>query len=218
MTVKLYITKDGSHTLSFPELNEHYHSVNGAIAESKHIFIDAGLKFLEKSKINILEIGFGTGLNLLVTIVENKILKKDIYYEAIELYPVDIDIVKQLNYPEILNISKNIFIDIHKQEWGKSNTIDKYFSYLKLNVDIKKYNTINKFDLVYFDAFAPDKQDDLWSLSIFKNIFSIMNKGGVLVTYSAKGIVKQALRDAGFFVKRLKGPEGKRHIVRAIKK
>ncbi len=217
MKVKLYITKDGSHTLSFPELNEHYHSVNGAISESKHIFIEAGLKQISKKQINILEVGFGTGLNLLVTLKENKTLNRNIYYETLELYPLNIEIVEKLNYPDILDCSRELFLKIHQLEWEEIHTINN-FSLKKIKVDIRKYKTSNTFDLVYFDAFAPDKQNDLWSLSVFKNIFSIMNKGGVLVTYSAKGIVKQALRDAGFEVKRLKGPEGKRHIVRAIKK
>ena len=212
---KIIITSDKSPTIYVPELNEHYHSVNGAVQESEHIFINAGLKQIKKDTINILEVGFGTGLNAVLTYVEAEKNNKKIYYEAVEKYPLSIDIIENLlveNFPE-----KNLTLKMHKANWDKKVKISETFSLKKIKVDLKKYIPDNFFDLIYFDAFAPDKQPDLWTEEIFTKLFKVTNKNGILVTYSAKGIVKQALRNSGFTVKRLPGPAGKHHIVQAVK-
>ena len=213
--LKKIITADNSPTLYVPELNEHYHSVNGALQESIHIFINAGLKHIQKENINILEIGFGTGLNTVLTFSENKKLKKNIYYETIEKYPLSKDIIEDLinnNFTE-----PEITEQIHQIPWEKEIMISDNFYLKKIKTDLKTYFPEHTFDLVYFDAFAPEKQPELWTEEIFKKIYDATKQNGILVTYSAKGIVKQALRAAGFIVKRLPGPIGKRHMIQAIK-
>ncbi len=215
MKLKKVITADNSPTLYVPELDEHYHSVNGAIQESMHVFINAGFKQTEKNTINILEVGFGTGLNALLTLTENETQKKDIYYEAIEKFPLDIEIINQL---EFKGFNYNVFLQIHKPEWEKETYLNKYFVLKKLKTDLIDYEPNKKFDLIYFDAFAPDKQPELWTENIFEKLYKSTNTDGIFVTYSAKGIVKQALRNVGYKVQRLDGPKGKRHMVRAIKR
>jgi len=217
MKKELIITEDGSHTLYLPEINEHYHSTKGAIQESLHIYINSGLRFCNKQTINILEIGFGTGLNALLTYYESEIQKKNIFYYAIELFPVDNELVRKLNYAVLLNKSNNIFYKIHDSEWNMPIMISEHFSLFKENADILSAKINSKFDIVYFDAFAPDKQAEVWNISILKNIYNAMNINGILVTYSVKGDVKRALKRVGFNIELLPGPVGKRHILRAIK-
>lgn len=217
MEILLKKTEDGSSTLFIPELNENYHSSSGAISESMHVYINSGLKNTSKSDINILEIGFGTGLNLLLTFLENKNLNRKILYETVELFPVDIELVKSLNYSEELSIKKDFFEGIHTSEWGKLTELDSSFTYKKIKADIIDFIPDKMYDLVYFDAFAPDKQPKLWTFDIFNKIYAAMNPEGILITYSSKGTVKQALRKSGFEVKRLAGFGGKRHIVKATK-
>lgn len=216
MQREIVITKDGSNTLFVPELGEHYHSTFGAIQESMHIFINYGLRFIDKQQINILEIGFGTGLNALLTIIENYSLKKQIHYTAIEKYPLQKDIYSQLNYAKILEQTE-VFNRLHNTEWEISTAINSDFTITKLQKDIMQYCPDKKFDLIYFDAFAPDIQPELWTQEVFSKMFNALNKGRVLVTYSAKGSVKRAMRASGFKTEELPGPKGKRVVTRAIK-
>lgn len=214
--LKKIITADQSPTLYLPELDEHFHSINGALQESLHIFINAGLKQIKKNNIDILEIGFGTGLNAVLTYGEAKISKQKIIYETIEKYPLPINIIEDLltdNFPE-----KDIAIQIHKAKWEKKVKISNNFYLKKVKTDLKKFIPNNYYNLIYFDAFAPDKQPDLWTEDIFVKLYNATKENGILVTYSVKGTVKQALRNAGYFVKRLPGPAGKRHMLQAIKK
>jgi len=210
------ITADKSPTLYVPKLDEHYHSVNGALQESIHVFINAGLKQIKKESINILEIGFGTGLNVLLTINESQKNKQKIYYETLEKYPLSDDIIEELQKSELLN--SDIFKKIHSAEWEKEINISDNFILRKRQADLIDFMPDKKFDLIYFDAFAPDKQPELWTEEIFIKLYNETNENGILVTYSAKGTVKQALRSAGYLVKRLPGPAGKRHMVQAVKK
>lgn len=212
----LVITSDNSPTLYVLELDEHYHSTNGALQESMHIFINAGLKSLQKSEINILEVGFGTGLNALLTYLEIENSNKNIYYETIEKYPINQQTIKTLHKSEIFN--SNLFLELHKAKWEEKVSISNNFILKKIKIDLKTYKPSKTFDLIYFDAFSPDKQPKLWTKEIFSKLYNATNKNGILVTYSAKGIVKEALRNSGFIVNRLPGPKGKRHVVRAIKK
>lgn len=209
------ITADKSFTLYVKELDEHYHSVNGAVQESMHVFIDAGLKHIEKDKISILEIGFGTGLNALLTYNEIESCNKEVYYESIEKYPLNREVIEELHNEEIFN--SELFLKIHQSNWEEEVEISDKFTLKKVKIDLKNYKPKQKFDLIFFDAFAPDKQPNLWTQEIFAMLYIASNNNGILTTYSAKGIVKQALRNAGYTVKRLKGPAGKRHMVRAIK-
>lgn len=215
-------TSDGSMTLYHIELDEHYHSVNGAITESRHVFIKNGLGFSgAKHSFNLLEIGFGTGLNALLTAeyaIENKI--KILYY-TIEKYPLKPDVISELNYGKLLGGNGEFLFDaIHSSEWGKMVEISPWFQIFKIEADLLEF--ILKFnisvDLVYFDAFGPDKQPELWGHSVFLKLFELLSAGGVIVTYSAKGEVRRRMASSGFAVERLPGPPGKREMLRGIKK
>ncbi|MDO5663774.1 MAG: tRNA (5-methylaminomethyl-2-thiouridine)(34)-methyltransferase MnmD [Bacteroidia bacterium] len=222
MNIEFEITKDGSHTLFVPELNEHYHSTHGAIQESMHVFIDAGLRHCTKSEIKVLEIGFGTGLNAFLTLLEAEKTSKKIDFTSLELYPIPLVDTKKLNYAELMDTSaKNVFNELHKADWGKWNQITLYFSLLKLKTDFSNpsnFHTESKYDVIFFDAFAPDKQPEMWTQDIFDKIYSISAENGILTTYCAKGVVRRMLQTAGFSVERLSGPPGKREMLRAEKR
>jgi len=215
---EIKLTKDGSHTLFIPELNEHYHSTHGAIQEAIHVYIEAGLRFSDNDPIQILEIGFGTGLNAYLSLVEAEKAHRQVLYHTLERFPVEEEQVKILNYPEQIDYDqKDLFYKIHQAEWEKLCRITDYFSIKKLEGDLRNFNFNEKYDLIYFDAFAPDIQPELWELDIFKKLYHCTNDDAIVVTYCSKGIVKRALRAAGFQVKRLPGPPGKHHILRATK-
>jgi len=217
--ILLEATADGSHTLFVPSLNEHYHSTFGAVQESNHVFIEAGFSYVSKhQEINILEVGFGTGLNALLTALN----KGDhrISYTALEAYPVQKAIIDRLNYPEMtgLNGSSEIFNRLHLVDWEHFIEIVPGFNLRKIHTKIEVCDLPdNFFHLVYFDAFAPNVQPELWTDEIFRKIHRATAPGGILVTYSSKGLVKQNLRAAGFGVERLTGAAGKRHMLRALK-
>ena len=212
------ITTDGSNTLFCPELNEHYHSVNGAIQESMHVFIRNGLNFVDKIELNVLEIGFGTGLNALLTAVNGK--AKTICYTAIELYPLMPELAYALNYPEQIKEEDvfDLFSKLHAAPWEKKYAITSNFTLLKRKADFTTFIFSDSYDLIYFDAFAPDKQPEMWNQYLFDRLYSVTAKGGVLTTYCAKGIVRRGLQQSGYVVNRLPGPPGKREMLQAIKK
>ncbi|NVN94658.1 MAG: tRNA (5-methylaminomethyl-2-thiouridine)(34)-methyltransferase MnmD [Bacteroidetes bacterium] len=222
MNIQITTTEDGSHTLYNKTLGEHYHSTFGAIQESQHIFIEAGLNALEKKSgsINILEIGFGTGLNALLTYQE--LMKKTykINYVAIEPFMLDKSIYIQLNYADLLKSKtlQDIFIKIHETPCNVPHFISDSFILNKIEGKLQELElSENAFDLVYFDAFSPEIQPELWDADIFKAIYASMKNNSILTTYSAKGIVKRALKSAGFEIENLPGPIGKRQITRARK-
>lgn len=210
-------TADGSHTFFVPELNEHYHSTNGALTESRHVFINAGLNQIDQKEISILEIGFGTGLNAILTYLEAKSKNIHIHYTSIELYLVDQTLVKKLNFPDEIGIEYSIFEFLHDCEWDKETRIDSFFTLHKIKGDLTKTRFNRSFDLIYFDAFAPDKQPEMWSPEIFSHLFNQTNPGGILTTYCAKGSVRRILQAAGYITERLSGPPGKREMLRARK-
>ena len=219
--VELRISRDGSHTIFVPDLNEHYHSTFGAINESQHIFIEAGLNFISQknNKINILEIGFGTGLNALLTIIEAERQKISINYSALELYPLKEEVYSKLNYPEHIEYQNvnNIFFELHHCSWEQEVIFSEYFSLRKMNSSLLEYIPgYQHYDLIYFDAFGPDVQPEMWTLDVFKKMAYCLKSGGALVTYSTKGTVKRNLKEAGFSIEKLPGPVGKREILRAI--
>lgn len=220
--VKIELTKDGSHTLFVPSLNEHYHSINGAKQESDHIFIKAGLLHSLKDDIKILEIGFGTGLNAYLSLCVTQHTNKRIDYTSLELYPLPMEIVGQLNYvesdkPEI----KEYFIQLHACDWDIKNEITPHFYLTKIQTDFSKLDfsflSDITFDIVYFDAFAPEKQPEMWSQEIFDTLYTLTSEDGILTTYCAKGVVRRMLLQAGYNVERLPGPPGKREMLRATK-
>lgn len=219
--IKVVTTADGSSSLFDERTAENYHSCHGAMTESKLVFIAHGLLPLleERKSLRILEVGFGTGLNALLTLSDCA-GRCVVSYEAIDILPLDIDIVKQLNYCEHHSLQghKQVFLNMHKAEWNVSTALRADFTIRKSLVALEDYRPpAARFDLIYFDAFSPNVQPELWQAEIFKRMHTSLSSPGILVTYSARGIVKTALRDAGFKVERLEGPPGKRHVIRAIK-
>lgn len=218
---KIIVTEDQSTSLYNTELNESYHSQFGALAESKLIFIEYGLQHLlmnPQESVHILEYGFGTGLNALLTLAFGKQLK--INYEAIELYPLALEIAMKLNYTSFAELDEfsDNFEKLHAVNWNERTQISPCFSFLKHLKDFKDFHPEpESIDLIYFDAFSPDKQPELWTELIFFSAYESLKTNGILVTYSAKGIVKEALRNVGFRIERLSGPKGKRHVLRARK-
>lgn len=222
MTAKLIVTEDGSHTLKAEGLQEHYHSTFGAINESRHVFVEAGLlRVLENEApaISILEVGFGTGLNALLTLLEKKSAGVEINYLAIEAYPLLEETWTRLNYADLLGEenTKTIFGRLHSSKWNEPALILPGFNLEKRNSKLESFTADESFDLVYFDAFSPEVQPELWTEGIFRNIYSMTKPGGILVTYSCKGSVKRALKAAGFDIEKLPGPKGKREMLRGVK-
>ncbi|WP_165021409.1 tRNA (5-methylaminomethyl-2-thiouridine)(34)-methyltransferase MnmD [Dysgonomonas sp. ZJ279] len=222
MSVKrqIELTADGSHTLFVPELDEHYHSVNGAIQESKHVFIDTGLHHCQKNDVHVFEVGFGTGLNAFLTLLDSQKSGKTIHYTAIEAYPLSLSIINQLNYAQSHSLSDRMSYEkMHSIDWGLEAQIVPNYYLKKIEADFTQFDftQINKIDLIYFDAFAPDKQADMWTQHLFDKLYGILNNDGILVTYCAKGIVRRMMQQAGFTTERLPGPPGKREMLRATK-
>jgi len=211
-------TSDGSHTIYVPEMNEHYHSIHGAVQESEHIFIKAGYESCNAEPLNIFEAGFGTGLNALLTAVKAVKDNRKVFYTSIEKYPVAPDLIKLLNHYEFTGPDgKRIFELIQSSPWEQMNCICNKFNLKKINGDLADYIPAYPVDLVYFDAFGPDKQPAMWTWEIFERLSAAMRSGGILVTYSSKGEVKRNLRSVGFDVKLIPGPPGKREMIIAKK-
>lgn len=223
------ITLDNSPTLFNPDLNEHYHSVNGAVSESMHVFIKNGLGYMRSHRkaLSILEVGMGTGLNICLTLKHAG--NSEISYIALEPFPLNESVWKGLNYDAWVH--RNMFEAVHELEWGLASRIASplwgtkgvtthkaVHSLKKLKTTIQNFQPEETFDLIYYDAFAPQVQPELWTEDIFSKIFNITNEGGALVTYCAKGSVKRALSASGFAVESLPGAPGKREMVRAVKR
>ncbi|MBK7173049.1 MAG: tRNA (5-methylaminomethyl-2-thiouridine)(34)-methyltransferase MnmD [Bacteroidales bacterium] len=219
---KLVMSEDGSHTLMSGVFKEHYHSTHGAIQESRHIFLQAGYHYVhqEVNEIRLLEIGFGTGLNALLTCMESRLLHSRTCYITLEPFPITEESRKSLNYPSLLEQpdAQQYFSHMHEAAWAKEQEISEWFRFTKLKVGINEFQGESEtFDLVYFDAFSPETQPEMWTEEVFGKLFLVLKPGGCLVTYSCKGIVKRALRSAGFSIQKLPGPPGKREILRALK-
>jgi tRNA U34 5-methylaminomethyl-2-thiouridine-forming methyltransferase MnmC len=215
----LYVTNDGTSTLYSVEMQESYHSLNGAAQESKHVFIEAGLRHTDKENLNILEIGFGTGLNALLTWSEAKKKGMDIYYTSIEAFPLPLETISKLNYEmEGQTLGKDAFSRLHEAHWDAAVQLEeRCFTLFKLYGDFTTMDLPKELDLVYFDAFAPEKQPEMWEEHLFQKVFESMNDSGILVTYCAKGEVRRRLQRCGFQVERIPGPPGKREMLRAVK-
>ena len=215
---ELTLTSDGSHTIYVSELDEHYHSVHGAVQESSHIFIRNGFEVSKADPLSIFEVGFGTGLNALLTAAISSSGNREVNYTAIEKYPVDNSIISSLNhYKYAGDKGKEIFNMIHSSPWNININICKNFNLKKIESDLTTERLQGRYDLIYFDAFGPEKQPDMWTREIFEEISSVTNKNGIFVTYSAKGDVKRNLKVCGFEVILLPGPPGKRQMIRAVK-
>ena len=217
MKRQIILTNDGSSSLFVPELNETYHSIHGAIAEAKHVFLKKGLEEKKHLKIvRILEVGFGTGLNCLLTYLKSKNENLNIEYTGIEKYPITPEELKAVNYGIELNAVKE-FDEINKSEWENIAVISDNFKLKKLKFDLESDDLTGPFDLVYFDAFAPNKQAAMWTSEIFTKIFNQLEKDGLLVTYCCQGQVKRTLKEVGFEVQKTDGPPGKREMLTARK-
>jgi len=216
--LKIVKTSDGSDTIFVHGMNEHYHSVHGAIQESEYIFVHCGLGYCQSNPVRIFEVGFGTGLNALLTFINSNNQTREIFYTAIEKDPLPDSLIYSLNYKDLVsNEYSQIFKQLHSSEWNVPERINENFTLLKLKGDVIAADIKGNYNLVYFDAFGPEKQPDMWTDEVFKKISGITDRNGILVTYSAKGSVQRTLKKNGFEVNLLPGPPGKRQIIRAIK-
>lgn len=221
MGVKLVVTADGSHSLYVEHLDEHYHSVHGAVNEALHVFIKNGLELVSQKKqsIKIFEMGFGTGLNALATKQFAQKNNLNIEYTAIEAFPLLWDECQTLNYLEELKAPELIpfFHAIHQLEWNKTIAMDEHFSLHKIHGKIEDITLNEIVDLIYFDAFGPRAQNDMWTTNIFQKFYNSTANEGVFVTYCAKGQVRRDLENVGYKMERLQGPPGKREMLRGVK-
>ena len=221
MKREIIATADGSVTIFLEDWNEHYHSKHGAIAEAMHVFIQTGLAHsvhtLQTRALAVLELGFGTGLNALLTkqYADTHALKVD--YTALEAFPIAKEELQVINYPECLNTPKAEFLKLHELPWEVKHEVNANFYLCKQQLDFTAIKSESEFDLIYFDAFGPRVQPELWTLEQFQAMYKALQDGGILVTYSAKGDVRRAMQAAGFKVERLPGPPGKREMLRATK-
>ena len=218
MKREIRLTADGSPTLYVPELNETYHSMHGSVQEANHVFIQNGLAFLKgvSSKINILEVGFGTGLNALLSALFAFDHQLPIAYTGIEAFPVEEQIWTALSY--INSDEGQIYYNkLMGSKWESPQELHTFFSLTKTTIKIQEWQSDEKFDLIYFDAFGPNAQAEMWQKSIFEKLYAVLNYGGVLVTYCAQGQFKRDLKAVGFSLEALPGPPGKREMTRATK-
>lgn len=220
--VEIILTADGSHSLLDRSLNETYHSRHGALQESIHVFIRSGLDYFVASKgapeIAVLEVGFGTGLNAFLTLERTRELNARVRYVSIEPHPVERSIWCKLNYGG-RGDRANGFMKLHELPWDVECTLTSQFVIHKIHSTFQSFSSEpGQFDLVYFDAFAPGKQPDMWSLDVMKKVEMLMRAGGLFITYSAKGQLKRDLQSLGLRVESLAGPPGKKEITRAFKR
>lgn len=220
---KLLITEDGSHTIFVPELNETYHSTHGAIQESTYVFIHQGLQFFlekrQKKLVNVFEVGFGTGLNALLSALFAAENEYFIQYKSIEAYPLEKSEIEQLNYINLIKNqhAKEIFDKIHTCSWEAWEAISPNFQLFKVNQKLQDYERSECYDVCLFDAFAPSKQPEMWRMNLLEKVYTSLVRHGIFVTYCAKGQLKRDLRAIGFQVETLPGPPGKKEMVRGIK-
>ena len=222
-------TKDGSHSLFSEKYEEIYHSGNGALQESRHVFIHSGFEYaVQKFKtvitaenpINIFEVGFGTGLNALLSLIAAEQKKVNVYYETIERYPVSLNVIGQLNYVQLLDEGGNghLFQALHQSEWNAHHDISDRFAFKKNEQSFMEFQlSRDTFHVVYFDAFAPENQPEMWTLEVMQKIYASLVPGGVMVSYCSKSVFRKTLIEAGFLIEKLPGPPGKREMVRAVK-
>lgn len=223
--IKVIETRDGSSSLLIPEMNETYHSTHGAITESEYVFLKMGLTYLiekapEQNEISILEVGFGTGLNAWLTALATDQLEPKVQFTTLEKFPLDATLIDQLNYVEKKETdqSKMIFEKLHQANWEAFSPITEKFEIKKLQIDISDFKPeANTFDLIYFDAFAPSKQPEMWTQEVLKKMYDILKPCGVFVTYCAQGQFKRDLKAVGFNTEELDGPPGKKEMTRGTK-
>lgn len=217
---EILITEDGSDTLRLKGTEITFHSTKGAIQESNHVFIETGFRYFlnrnAKKSIAVFEVGFGTGLNALLTAKAAMTNSRNVVYYGIDNYPLPVEIYSRLNYPAILNEGE-LYKIIMQTDWNQLLFINAFFKLKKIREDWKSHLLTQTFDIIYFDAFAPDDQEEMWTEDIYKKMYDALCEGGVLVTYCSKSKVRKGLEQVGFIVEKLEGPPGKREIIRVIK-
>lgn len=216
-SISILTTGDGSQTLISKAFDEIYHSRNGALTESQHVFVQHGLMNVNKPFIKVFEVGFGTGLNALLCAHYAQQNGIQIEYTGVELYPVADVIASQLNYHEALADCPIETGLLHKAPWSERVAITPNFTLLKVQQSFVDVQLKEIYDVIFFDAFAPEKQPELWDLSVFQKCFSLLGAEGILTTYCAKGYVKRNMQEAGFRVEKVPGPPGKREMLVAYK-
>lgn len=218
MKREIITTNDGSSSIYIPEMDESYHSVHGAVQEALHVFIKNGLGLFSSNEINVFELGFGTGLNAFLSeqySSQNSIL---INYHSIEAFPVEVSLVKLLNYNDIIKYNVEVFDSIHSAKWEVLNRISETFQLKKIEAKIQDFELDkNHYDIVFFDAFGPRAQSEIWSIEILQKMYDCLKPNGKLVTYCAQGQFKRDLKSIGFKVENLPGPPGKREMTVATK-
>lgn len=219
MKIQIEKTADGSTTLYREDIDEHYHSMKGALAESLHVYLEAGWRMASKLSrpVRVFEVGFGTGMNAAITAMAALESKIPTVYYSVELYPLPnetTDIIAQT----LEEYYQEAFENVNKTPWNETNYISQYFSLIKMEDNLLTMDIPSDLDAVYFDAFAPEKQPEMWEETIFRKIYTAMKPGAVLTTYCAKGRIRRMLQQIGFLTERLPGPPGgKREILRAQK-
>lgn len=221
--IKIITTEDGSHSLYNATLNETYHSFHGAIQESRHVFVKNGLDYHKgiKKNINVFEVGFGTGLNALLTAEWAQLHETYVTYETIEAFPIRMEQVSQLNYTSLVKVdnAQEWFNTLHEAPWNELHKITNFFSFKKIHESLKEHLLpFENYDIIFFDAFAPNKQSEMWEMDILSKIYQSMKPNGAFVTYCAQGQLKRNLKSLGLTVETLPGPPGKKEMVRGVKK
>ncbi len=219
--IEIIPTEDGSATLYTEQFDEHYHSIHGAEQESQLIYLTYGLEqrlqslgtgYLEP--VWILEMGFGTGLNAWLTLLKCTEQKQKVHYTTIEKYPIELSVAESLGYAKTAE-EKSLFLKLHQAEWNEEVQINEYFTLHKRAEDSLAYQgQDNCFDVIYFDAFSPNRQPELWAEEVFQHLAKLGKQGAVLTTYCAMGEVRRRLQRSGFVMERLAGPVGKREVLR----
>ena len=220
MERKIITTNDGSKTIFIPEWNENYHSKHGALQEAMHVFIESGFRQMEQEELNVLEVGFGSGLNAILTYIEAEKENKKVNYHGLEGFPISQEEFDALSYGDIAEIAdvKDVLNALFAATWNEENQITTAFTLEKTEVLLADFSPQqNKYNLIYFDAFGPRVQPHMWTLDILEKMFTALDHGGVFVTYCAKGQVRRDLIQLGFNVEKIPGPPGKREMLRAIK-
>jgi tRNA U34 5-methylaminomethyl-2-thiouridine-forming methyltransferase MnmC len=220
MSIQIISSGDGSHTLFVPSLNETYHSHKGALTESRHVFIKEGFDQMAdlSSALKILEVGFGTGLNAILTLMRAEETGKPVIYHTLEPFPLPEEIIENLNYSELLPAHHRLnFEKLHTCSWNEEVQLTPHFRLKKIRTTLQDVLSELRFNIIYFDAFAPNKQPEVWEPGNLKKCFDLLEAGGILTTYCAQGQFKRNLKDAGFAVQTLEGPPGKKEMTRGIK-